>query len=160
MSGDSAELRNAAKIIAPYGSWVFGLYTSGTAVSLDLSTIGPGAPQPDQEGGASINLSDITAPVPGNNVNLQGCLGRYVRFTAVSATCWVLFGPTQASVTSGNAPVIPTGGSNLSGVGVPEPIFAGQQPDMYITASTRWIGLIGAAATFLMIRPASVGGSG
>ena len=40
MSGDSAEVRNAAKIIAPYNGWVYGHYGPGTATSLDLSLLG------------------------------------------------------------------------------------------------------------------------
>ena len=40
MSGDSTELRNAAKIICPYNGWVYGLYGSGAATATDLSTLG------------------------------------------------------------------------------------------------------------------------
>jgi hypothetical protein len=168
MSGDSAELRNYAKIIAPYNGWVYGLYTGGTAVSLDLSTVG--YPQIGADGGAAPDpglLNDILANTQStSNIDFTGCLGKYVRFSAYSSTSgavmWVVFGGgiTNASVTGANVPVIPTGTASLAGVGVPEPIPCGTYVDLYISANTRWIGLIGSSAGFLLIRPSSVGANG
>jgi hypothetical protein len=152
---DSAEILNAAKIIAPYAGWVSALYTSGAAASQDLSLCGQQGVDPDL-------LPDIYSPLMGRGSgNFTGLLGRYVRLTAVGATIWVVQGPTQASVTGGNAPVIPvTTASVINGAGVPEPITSTFYVDWYVTVSTRWIGFIGSAAGYLIVRPSSVGANG
>ena len=88
MSGDSAELRNAAKIIAPYNGWVYGLAGTGTATATDLSTLG--YPLTGASGGNAPdpgNLSDILANLQStSNSDFAGLLGKYARFTAIGAT--------------------------------------------------------------------------
>jgi hypothetical protein len=156
---DSAEILNAAKIIAPYAGWVSALYTSGAAASQDLSLCGQQGVDPDL-------LPDIYAQLMGRGSgNFTGLLGRYCRFSAYSATAgaaiWVVQGPTLASVTGANAPVIPvTTASVINGAGVPEPIVAGTYVDWYVTVSTRFIGFIGSSAGWLIVRPSSVGANG
>jgi hypothetical protein len=165
MSGDSTELRNAAKIICPYNGWVYGLYGSGAATATDLSTLGypltgaygGNAPDPG-------NLSDIMANMQStSNIDFTGLLGKYARLTAYGANFWIVNGAGSAAVSAGNAPVIPTGTANLSGVGVPEPIFQNTWVDLFVSVNTRWLGAISSASgsgVFLMIRPSSVGGNG
>ena len=165
MSGDSAELRNASKIIAPYNGWVYGLYGSGSATSTDLSTLG--YPMTGASGGNAPdpgNLSDILANLQStSNVDFTGLLGKWVNLDAVGATFWIVCGATQAAVTAGNAPVIPTGTANLSGVGVPVPVVIGTMKPFFISINTRWLGAISSASgsgIFLMISPSSIGGAG
>lgn len=166
MSGDSAELRNAAKIIAPFSGWGNAKYTSGTAVSQDLSLWG--FPQTGAAGGLAPDpglLVDILANLQStSNADYTGLRGRWVRFSAYSATSgavmWVVFGPTSASVTSGNAPVIPTGTSDINGPTVPYPIPCGTWVDLWISINTSWMGLIGSSAGFLIAFPSSVGAQG
>jgi hypothetical protein len=165
MSGDSAELRNAAKIIAPYNGWVYGLYGPGTATATDLSLLGY-----PLTGGSSGNapdpglLTDVLANLQStSNISFTGLLGRYVRMTAYGATFWIVNGASSAAVSAANAPVIPTGTANLTGVGVPEPIFQNTWVDLFISVNTRWLGAISSASgsgVFLMIRPSSVGANG
>lgn len=165
MSREGTELRNAAKIIAPYGGAISYLYTSGAAASQDLSAIGFQQPIADNGGFPG---PDVVAPIEGTQVTLvggvspqQGLLGRYVRFTAYSANIWIVQGPTLASVTSVNAPVLPAGTSSLlNAAGNSEPIFAGTWVDLWVSQSTRFLGYLGSGAGWLIVRPSSVGGQG
>ena len=165
MSGDSAELRNAAKIIAPYNGWVYGLAGTGTATATDLSLLG--YPMTGASGGNAPDpglLSDILANTQStSNIDFTGLLGKYARLTAYGATFWIVNGASSAAVSTTNAPVIPTGTANLSGVGVPEPVFQNTWVDIFISVNTRWLGAISSTSgsgVFLMIRPSSVGANG
>ena len=166
MSGDSGELRNYAKILAPFAGWCNAKYTSGAAVTQDLSLWG--YPQTGADGGLAPDpglLIDVMQGLQStSNSNFTGLLGRYVRFSAFSttagATMWVLFGATVGAVSGANAPVIPTGAADILGPGVPEPIPCGTYVDLWISVNTHWLGLIGSSAGYLIARPSSVGGNG
>lgn len=92
------------------------------------------------------------------NPNSQGLLGRFVRLRAVSATVGFIMGPTQASVSGANAPVLTATGVNA--VGGCDQLSPGEWIDLSISVSTRWIGFVGSAAGTLILRPSSTGGDG
>ena len=154
MSGDSGELRNAAKIIAPHAGWITVL-AAFPAGSQDLTLCGYQSPPPDPG-----NLVDILADQEFSSaVNFQGLLGRYVRFRAVTQTVGVIFGATQAAVTAGNAPVLTNTGVNTAGCCYQ--LAAGEWMDYWISTSNRWLGFVAAAdGGKLIIVPSSVGGNG
>ena len=80
------------------------------------------------------------------NTLKTGATGFYVSFEADTVDAGIVFGPTQASVTSGNAPVLATTGVNAAGACAR--IFAGQPPQRYQLQAglDLWFGYVGSAA--------------
>ena len=163
---EGAELRNAAKRTAPYAGAITVLITSASPGSIDLSTIGLQQPIADNQGAPTLDGTgqtgpgpDVVAPVQSSrNVDQQGLLGRYVYLRAVTSTVGFICGPTQALVTGGNAPVLATTGNNTAGCC--DRLITEEWQEMWISASTRWLGYIASGAGTLIIRASSVGGQG
>jgi hypothetical protein len=163
---DGTEIRNAAKRTAPYAGAITVLVTSTGAGSIDLSTIGLQQPIADNQGAPTLDGGgqtgpgpDIVAPVQSSrNVDQQGLLGRYVYLRAVTSTVGFICGPTQALVTSANAPVLATTGSNTAGCC--DRLIPEEWQEMWISGSTRWLGYVATGAGTLIIRASSVGGQG
>jgi hypothetical protein len=159
---EGAELKNAALIIAPVAGWISTLYTSGAAASQDLAACGAQQPIATDNGwpGNDILAATQRSATTGNNPE-QGLQGRWMRATAYGATIWIRQGPTLASVTSGNAPVIPaTAASTINTAADCEPIFQNTWVDLWVSVGTRYLGFIGSAAGYLIVRPSSRGGQG
>lgn len=72
-----------------------------------------------------------------------GPLGCDVTFIADGTDAYVVFGPTSASVTAGNAPVAATTGVNAAGVAMKFPNNV--KVRLKLTAIDQWIGFVGAA---------------
>lgn len=75
--------------------------------------------------------------------NAYGLIGHYITIYADGADLGVLFGATQAAVTTTNAPVFATTGVNVAGACMRIP--AGQERCFKITESDRWLGVVGSA---------------
>jgi hypothetical protein len=105
---------------------------------------------------ASLPSSDpsSTAPTVQALVNPPGFIGHYVEFFADGADMGVIFGPTQASVSSANVPALATtGAAGTPGTCVRIP--AGTFRVFLIKGDDRWLGVVGAASGQLRISIAS-----
>jgi hypothetical protein len=99
-------------------------------------------------GSQQMTLLDNQAKDPTNADALQvGPLGCYVSFTADGGDVYVVFGPTQASVTGANAPVIATTGVNVAGVAYK--LKQDVEKPLLLTTQDVWMGYIGSASCTL-----------
>lgn len=90
-----------------------------------------------------------------------GCVGREVDiFVDGVVPIYIIAGPTQASVTGGNAPAIATAGTNVAGICVPlYPTAAtgpANKPYRYkVRSGTRFLGFISSGTPTIRIAPSS-----
>lgn len=93
------------------------LATSAVAAALSLASVGT----------QTANVSSAAT-----SQGLNGAVGQYITIKAVTTDCGIVFGPTVASVTGGNVPVLATVGT-LTGnnytvvTGVCYRVLAGQE---------------------------------
>ena len=138
MGGQTEATRQADFIFPPLAGYCYAsALSAATAISLDLSTIGPQAGTSSPAGGGAVQA-------PG------GLVGHYGHFFADgSANVYAVFGSTQASVTGGNAPVTASTGANVAGVCFPLP--SNTVAPFKITPATRWAGFISTGTPTLRI---------
>lgn len=120
--------------------------------SINLGTGGPGAQAGNE--GAMIPTGSQSQPVgqAGSGTaggGLQwvtgGFIGKWIDIWADGGDIGIITGPTNASVTGGNAPVLATTGG-LGTAGNCVRIAAGTMQPYYVTPDDQFLGLVGAAA--------------
>lgn len=84
-------------------------------------------------------------------VNPKGNVARWVDITADGVDIGIVSGPTAASVTGANAPVLATNGNGAAGTCAR--IFAGQTQPFYVLPDDRFLGLVGTGAGQIRIWP-------
>lgn len=101
-------------------------------------------------------MGNQTKSLANNNTLKTGATGFYVSFEADTADAGIIFGPTQASVTGGNAPNLSTTGVNAAGACAR--IFAGQPPQRYQLQAGLdiWFGYVGASTGNLRVWVSSI----
>lgn len=130
--------------LAPKAGEISVINVNTTAASQNLQLCGPQS--------SSMANSDIIVQ---NASTAPGILNRRVSFTAVSANVGVIFGPTQASVSSGNAPNIANTGVN--GTTVCYLIPSGVTVTWVIHNTTQWMGYVASGNGSLVIAARSRG---
>lgn len=131
---ESEQTRQVNFPLPPRAGKIGVVATSTTAGSVNLATLDNQA--------VDISTADTT------QAGVQDCL---VTFIADAQDAYVIFGPSQASVTGGNAPVIATTGVNVAGAAMKIP--QNMPTRLRITASDIWMGYIaGAAGTLRFYR--------
>jgi hypothetical protein len=172
----SALIENLAlDIQAPRAGLIAVEAVTTSATYLDLSavvtgtSIGPGAGQ--SAGAATRTPLQVTTAIPQVTPTLaeqgtplatqttisgpqMGFLGGYVEFFADGTDVGIIFGPTAASVSSGNAPALATTGS-AGTAGVCARIPAGTYRTFFLKGDDRFVGVVGAASGNLRISTAS-----
>lgn len=113
--------------------------TSTTQGSIDLSTVG----QITQREDSSLNPTASPA----------GLVGKMVEVFADTADVGIIFGPTSASVTGSNKPVLATNGTNEAGICYRIP--AGAVRKWLITKQTQFCGYVATGAGQIRIFEAS-----
>lgn len=108
----------------------------GVPQSFDLSTLG------------FVAAPDGIAAEPLSN---KGLLENFCFIQAIGADLLIVTGPTAASVTGGNAPVIATTGSNAAGCG--RLILSGQFYEFRPNSLNQFLGVVSSAAGFMRIGP-------
>ena len=83
-------------------------------------------------------------------MNPSGFVGHYVDIFADGADVGIISGPTQASVTGGNAPNLSTTGSPGT-AGTCMRIASGTFRSYYVKPDDQWLGVVGSAAGNLRI---------
>jgi hypothetical protein len=121
-------------ITCPVAGQIGVFSVSGSAGSVDLRTIGP-------------------QPALGNEEQ-NGCCDRYVELQADGGDVYVIFGATQAAVTSANAPVISTTGANAAGAAMRIPNGTSKQYRPTNNGSP-WCGYIGTGSGTVYLRIAA-----
>lgn len=126
------------------------LATSTTASALDLGSAP--VPSPPTSGGSA------------QSSQLQGAVGHYITVFADTADVGLIFGPSLASVTAGNAPALASNGSVTSGVYTPgtgtcHRIPAGQERRFQLLmGQDRFMGFVGSAAGQMRVYQSSPSG--
>lgn len=142
MSGQTEATRQADWIYPPLaGNCYASVMVASTVITLNLATIGPQA--------------GVVSPF-GNVVQQPGGLvGHYGHFCADgSSNVYCIFGSTQASVSSTNAPVTSSTGTNVAGVCFPMP--AGVVVPFKISVDTQWASFISTGTPTLRITLGSI----
>ncbi len=123
-------------ITPPRAALMFAVAT-GAASSLDLRTVG-------QQTG---DMSKANSPQ-------SGLVGKYITMHAETTDVYYIFGLTSASVTSANAPVVATAGTNAAGVCMRLP--AGQSVSYKLEEGVDlFIGFMASSAGILRIHQSS-----
>lgn len=139
---------NANRITAPYAGWITMLTTSTVATYQDLQVCGP------QAFTNTPNLVDMLV----NESAPTGCVGRYVRFEAITSTLGLLFSNSTLNVTGSYAPSLTATGVNANGVCVQ--VTPGNYVDYWISPSTRYVGFVASGTGNIIISPTSRGVQG
>jgi hypothetical protein len=126
--GESEQTRQADFVVCPRASLIASLAVSNVAASQDLSLIDSQAKDPSDADKLGLGL-----------------IGCYVTFLADGGDVYIITGPSQASVTAGNVPVVATNGVNA--VGVCWKLPANIPTPYKVTAQDRWLGYISASGT-------------
>ena len=153
--GDSLEVKTSNRIIGAYQPWISVLAVTTAASTQDQTLLGQVSQSPDPA-----LLVDIYDETQRASIG-RGLLGMWVRYrnTSSSAIIGFVHGPTSASVSGANAPVLANTGIN-GATGVCDQLVANEWQDLWVSVNTRWLGLVGSAAGTLMIRPSSKGYAG
>lgn len=135
--------------------------TSAVAASVDLGAAGS-PPAENAAFGANIpkggSQSVANSTSGGGTVqaitvnNPEGFIGKWIDIYADAQDIGIIAGPTQASVTSGNAPVL---ANNDGSAGTCFRIAAGTYRSYYVDPDRRWLGYVGAGNGQMRIAPSS-----
>ena len=156
MGGQSEATRKSDEITAPVAGQISVIAVSGSAGSQDLAAIGPQTGQMQNEDALpNAGSYQVAGSATVSGSPLQGCIGHFVEFFAETADVGILFGPTNASVTSASAPALATTGTNTAGCCMRIP--AGTYRTFYIHAPTRFVGFVGSTSGNLRISVTSRG---
>ncbi len=132
----STEEMAAAYILPPRAGQNTAITVSAVAASQDL------------------RLCGVQVPAAASYASKVGFQGRYVTLHADGADVGFVFGPTSASVTGANAPVLATVGVNVAGVC--ERLSNGERLQYYVAAGTDvFIGFVATGAGVLRILASS-----
>jgi hypothetical protein len=154
-------MREGAEIRLPAANAVL-VQTITTAAVIDLAAAGdtsvesagfasnisyPGtASQPTSSSGGGTAVLATLQP--------SGFVGKWVMITIDGSDLGIIAGPTSASVSAGNAPVLANTG-NPGTAGTCERLFQSTRNPYYVTPDTRFIGVVSAGTTTLRISTSS-----
>jgi hypothetical protein len=162
MSGQTWATRSGDDIRAPRSTEI-GVFTVTTAQVIDLAASGGPQVLSDQfaqnlGGGGGVrseaNSSFGSGTVAFPAAPLAGWVGHWVDIFADGGDIGLITGPTSASVSGGNAPVLATTG-NAGTAGVCMRIPNGTYRPYLITADDRFLGVVSAGTTTLRIAKSS-----
>jgi hypothetical protein len=141
MSGQTEATRQSDFITPPRAGQIAAIAVTSTAGSQDLRLCGQ---QTVSMANANQQAAQATPGLPGH----------YATFEADGGDIYVLFGPTLASVTGGNVPVIATTGVNAAGACFKIPSGQNIQCKLEVTTDL-FIGFITSATATLRIAQSS-----
>lgn len=150
--------RTGAEIRLPRVGSIFVSTAITTAVTIDLAAQGPQNQSANTTGAMPVpglQTQPVQGPTNQGTVSTAGLAsggfeGFWVDIMVDGADVGIISGPTSASVSSGNAPVLATtGGAGTAGVC--QRLLAGTRNPFFVTPDDRFLGVVSSGTTTLRI---------